>query len=100
MEGFNGKLVIVTSSPGVRDVIYIGYVRREGDFLCLTQSSMILWYADVGVSGISGNPKKATRLRPVTSSDGQVWIPISSISAMVEADEKSWKLWLGVSRDD
>ena len=98
MSSLNGKLVIVTSSPGYRDSIYVGYVEREGDLLVLSKSSMILRYETVGICGVASQPEFATSIRPVTSSNGRVWVPLSSVSTLIEADEDAWKEHLGVSR--
>lgn len=95
----DGKLLIVTSSPGSRDTIYVGYAKRSGDLLSLTQASMILRYEDVGVAGISTQPEKATRLRPVTSPGGEVLLYMGSIAGMVVACPDAWEGHLGVSRD-
>ena len=98
MSQLDGKLLIVTSSPGVRDTIYIGYSERHGDMLCLTRASMILRYESVGVPGIAGDPSMATKLRPVTSPDATVWLPMSSMAALVVADPQAWESHLGISR--
>lgn len=94
----DNKLLIVRSNTGGRDVIYVGNAQREGDLLHLTQASMIVSYAEVGASGLAGEPDKATRLRPATGPDGSVWIPMSSVSDIAEADAIAWVDHLGVSR--
>lgn len=94
----DGKLLIATSSTGMRDTIYVGFAERQGDMLLLRQASMILRYEEVGVPGIATQPEKATRLRHVTHESGRVWIPLGNITAMVEADAQAWESHLGVSR--
>lgn len=91
----DGKLVVVTISPGSYDTIYVGFAERHGDMFCLTRASMVLRYKEVGVPGIATEPDKAVRLRP---SVRPVWIPLRSVSAIVEADPEAWEAHLGVSR--
>jgi len=95
---FNGKLIIVRACPGGKDVIYIGYAHREGDMLLLTQANNILRYTEVGVSGVASQPTYATRLRPATGPDGRVWIPLISVSDILEADPSAWTGLLRLSR--
>ena len=95
----DGKLLIVTSAPGGRDTIYIGFAKATetqsyGPFLTLTQASMILRYEEVGVPGLASQPEKAVRLRPVSYGEGEVVLPFSSISAMIVADPEKWKSFL------
>lgn len=94
----DGSLLIVTSSPGIRDTIYVGYAERCGEFIILSKASMIVRYVEVGVAGIASEPEKATVLRPVTALEGKVIIPISGIASMVVADPACWDSHLGVSR--
>lgn len=94
----DGKLLIVTSSHGARDTIYIGFAERQGDMLLLHRASMILRYEEVGVPGLSSNPTKATRLRHVTHEGGRVWLPLLGVVAMVEADSQAWESHMSVSR--
>ena len=98
MSKLDGELVIVVSSPGNYDTIYVGVVEREGDMIVLRKASMIVRYEDVGVSGLAGQPEKAVSLRPVTSGNGEVWIPLSGVAAIVVADADKWAGHLGVSR--
>ena len=92
----NGELYIVTSSAGTSDSIYVGYTTRQGDMLRLESASMVLRYEEVGVPGIATQPEKAVRLRPALA--GPVYIPLTSVSAIVRADEKAWGDHLGISR--
>ena len=94
---FDGKLLIVTSAPGGRDTVYIGIAERHGDMILLESASMITQYKEVGVPGLAAQPEKATKLRPATG-PGRVWLPLCSVSAIVEADMKAWADHLGVSR--
>ena len=94
----NGKFLIVTSAPGGRDTIYVGYATRHGDLLELQRASMVVHYVDVGVSGLATQPEKADRLRPATGPEGRVILPMASIVAMVEADAEAWESLVGVSR--
>lgn len=98
MSELDGKLLIVTSATSYRDTIYIGICTRFGDLLCLRRASMILRYAGVGVPGLASAPQQATRLRPATGPGGQAWIPLSSVSAIIEADFQAWEGSLGISR--
>ena len=94
----NGGLKIITSSPGMRDTIYVGFAYIEGMFVRIEKASMILRYENgVGIPGLATRPEDATRLRHVP--EGQsVYIPITSIAAMVGAVEEKWIGHLGVSR--
>jgi len=98
MSYLDGKLVIVTSSPGDRDTIYVGFCKREGDMLILSDASMVVHYKEVGVAGIAKNPEHADRLRPATGPEGRWFVPLSSVAGIVEADPEAWKEHLGKSR--
>ena len=98
MKKIENKLMIITSSPGTRDTLYIGYCTRIGDLIFVEKASMIVRYEEVGVPGLSSQPEKAIRLRPVETPGAEVVIPVSSISAMVSADIEKWKSHLGISR--
>ena len=98
MNEMDGKTIIVVSSPGGRDTIYVGIGRRVGDMMQINNASMIIHYNEVGVSGLSAQPEHADILRPVTGPNGVVWIPFSSIAAIVLADDALWSSHLGVSR--
>ena len=97
MSYLDNKLVIARSIPGGRDVIYIGYAKREDDLLFLSNASMIVRYVAVGVSGLADQPDQATRLRPVTGGK-QVCLPMRSIADIIPVNEDVWKEHLGVSR--
>lgn len=92
------KLLIVTSAPGTRDFIYIGYATREGDMIRLERASMILRYEAVGVPGLASQPERATHLRPATGPGGEIILPLASMASMVAADPAAWESHLGVSR--
>lgn len=93
---FDGKLVIATCAPGTRDFIYVGIAKRMGDRLLLTGASMVLRYEEVGVPGISSQPEKAVRLRPITANNGTIDMPMES-TLIMEADAKVWEEYLGKS---
>ena len=95
---FEGELIICVSSTGGPDTIYVGYATRSGDWLVLTQASMITRYTEVGVPGLSTQPEHAVRLRPVTWPKGRVRVPITSITGVVDADPAAWEDHLGVLR--
>lgn len=96
MSMYDGKLVIATTAPGLRDFIYIGYAKRMDDRLVLTQASMILRYEEVGVPGLTSQPEKAVRLRPVTALEGTVDLPMAS-TLICLADADAWADYLGKS---
>lgn len=98
MSIYDGKLLIVVSCPGERDTIYIGRAKRYADTLQLLGASMILRYEEVGPGGLTSQPDKATRVRPVTATNGEVLIPLASISNALVADPAAWEGHLGVSR--
>lgn len=97
MSMYDGKLVIATASPGTRDFIYVGYAKRMDDRLILTQASMVLRYEEVGVPGLTSQPEKAIRLRPVTALDGTVDLPMAC-TLICLADPDAWAGHLGLSR--
>lgn len=91
----NGKLVVVTVCPGGRDSIYVGYAERDGDMLILSRASMVIYYEEVGTTGIADQPEKAARLRPCRR---DVIVPLCNVSGIALADEEAWEDHLGVSR--
>lgn len=97
IEIYNGKLMLVVSSPSGRDNIFIGYAYKQGDTIILKNASMVVRYEEVGVLGLSAMPKKAVRLRPAPT-DACVIIQRMNIAYAVEADESAWKEHLGISR--
>ena len=97
MSMYDGKLVIATASPGTRDFIYVGYANRMDDRLIIKQASMIVQYKEVGVPGLTSQPEKAVRLRPVTALDGTVDLPMACTLVGL-ADPDAWAQHLGVSR--
>ena len=97
MGAYDGQLVIATASPGTRDFIYVGYAKRMDDRLILTQASMIVRYEEVGVPGLTSQPEKAVRLRPVTALEGIVDLPMAS-TLICLADPEVWAEHLGLSR--
>ena len=90
----NGKLVIVTASPGTRDHIYLGFAERFGDLLLLTNAKNIMHYRDDGIPGVAGDPAKADRTKDVMGPNGEMVIPISSIASIIFADMEKWETHL------
>lgn len=91
-----GRFILVTATIGGRDHIYVGHAERQGDRLVLKNASNVVFYNDVGTAGITTQPEKATCLRPVTTPEGEVNLPIESC-VFAPADENAWAEYMGRS---
>lgn len=92
---FNGRLMIVVTSTSYRDTIHIGHTFRDFDMLILKNASMLLTYKVKGVPGVAGEPKLATRVEPASGPEGEVILPLGSVTSITVANEKAWAPFLG-----
>lgn len=72
-----------------RGFVYIGYVKKEDDFLILTYAKNIrAWGTTKGLGELVNGPLNGTKLDPV----GTVRVPFKALISLIDVDQAKWKL--------
>ena len=72
-----------------RGFVYIGYVKKDGDFLILTHAKNIrVWGTTKGLGQLVNGPLSNTTLDDV----GTVHVPLRALISLIDVEQSKWKL--------
>lgn len=72
-----------------RGFVYVGYVKKEEDFLIITHAKNIrVWGTTKGLGELANGPLGGTKLDMV----GTVRVPFRALISLIDVDQEKWKL--------
>lgn len=73
-----------------RGFVYVGYIKKEEDFLVLTHAKNIrIWGTTKGLGELVNGPLGGTKLDVV----GTVRVPFKALISLIDVNQEKWKLF-------